>query len=78
MKRFEDIPESPAPKTGWADGETTPPTPPSGMAIAKSKIVAKSTVLGILDSGERVDERLRFVEHPTRPFLFWMVVLKKG
>ena len=76
MKLFDDIPEAPTPKAGWNEGETTPPICPS--KIERAKIVEQSEVLRMVMNNEEVDDRISFLEHPTRPFLYWMIMTNNG
>ena len=72
MKLFDDIPESPAPKAGWREGEITPPSI-APLKIDRAKIVAMSDVVDLILRGEEADDTLLFIEQPTRPFLCWVI-----
>ena len=63
-------------KAGWKEGEITPPSI-APLKIDRAKIVAMSDVVDLTLRGEEVDDTLLFIEHPTRPFLCWVVQPKK-
>jgi len=73
MKTFDDIPEASIPKSGWQDGETVPPDA-SPLKIERAKIVEKSVIMEFYLNKEQVDDRLLFIDHPTRIFLYWMIL----
>jgi hypothetical protein len=57
------------------DGETTPPSI-APLVIDRAKIVSKREIVNMVMQGDEADERLLFIDHPTRPFLYWLILPK--
>ena len=69
---YDDIPVAES-NTPLVDGEPIVGERVDGLKILRTKPVRVSTIVGYTSACETLDENLRFLGYPKRPFVFWCV-----